>query len=119
MPVAAWMAVIFTLSSLPASSLPHTTIPHIDKLVHVLEYLLLGYLLARALSGPSRKNGLAKIIISAIIIASLCAIIDEWHQQYIQGRTCDIFDFLADFIGAGIGVSLYGMKGRDGRHKAL
>lgn len=106
------MAVIFTVSSMPGSNLPDMGIPHIDKFIHAAEYLILGFLLARALSKSFQKFNLAKIIISAIIIASLYAISDEWHQQYIQGRTCDILDFAADFIGANIGILLYSMKGR-------
>jgi VanZ family protein len=113
------MAVIFTLSSIPGHHLPKVGIPHIDKLVHISEYLILGLLLTRALSGSSQKINLAKIIISAIIIASLYAIFDEWHQQYIPGRACDIFDFLSDFIGANIGILLYSLKGKYGQHKAL
>jgi len=77
----------------------------------MVEYLVLGFLLARAVSGSFQNIGLAKMIISVIIISSLCAFLDEWHQQYIPGRTCDVFDFLADLIGASVGMVLYRRRG--------
>jgi len=105
------MAVIFTLSSIPGQNLPSTGFPHADKIIHSIEYLILGFLLIRAISGSFRNISLAKIIISVIIISSLYAILDEWHQQYVPGRQCDLFDFLADLIGTGIGIVLYRMRG--------
>ena len=106
------MAVIFSLSSIHGSDLPEVGVPNIDKAAHIAEYLILGFLLIRAVSGSSQNISLAKIIVSVIIIASSYAIFDEWHQQFIPGRTCDIFDFMADFIGANIGILLYKARGR-------
>ena len=110
-PAIAWMAVIFSLSSIPGQDLPRVDFPNADKIAHAVEYLILGFLLIRAISHSFQNISLAKIIISAIIIASSYAIFDEWHQQYIQGRECDFFDFLADFVGASIGIVLYKMRG--------
>ena len=108
--VVAWTALIFTVSSIPGQALPSVGVPHADKAAHIIEYGILGFLLTRAISGSFRKIGLAKIIISVIIITSLCAILDEWHQQYIPGRNCDLFDFFADLIGVNIGMLLYRIK---------
>ena len=46
----------------------------------------------------------------AIIIASLYGATDEWHQVYIDGRIADLWDWVADIIGAGIGVSLLSLS---------
>jgi len=105
------MVVIFTVSSMPSQDLPSVGVPHADKVAHIIEYLILGFLLIRAISGSFGNIGLAKIIISVIIITSLYAILDEWHQSYVPGRQCDIFDFFADLVGANIGILLYRMKG--------
>ncbi len=105
------MMLIFYISSMPGSKIPDISIPNVDKIAHAAEYLILGFLLIRALSNSFQNSNLAKMIFSAIIVASLFAIFDEWHQRFIPGRMCDFFDFAADFIGANIGVLLYRMKG--------
>lgn len=112
LPVVVWMTAILTLSSIPGQDLPKVDIPNIDKIAHLAEYLILGFLTARAVFGSFRNIGLAKILISAIIIASLCAIFDEWHQQYIPGRVCDINDLLSDLLGSCLGIALYITKGK-------
>jgi VanZ family protein len=35
---------------------------------------------------------------------ALFGALDEWHQQFIPGRSMDLFDWLADFSGATIGT---------------
>lgn len=107
LPVALWMGVMFSVSSIPGGDLPGTAIPHADKLAHTAEYVVLGFLLMRALSGSFRKINLAKMISSAIIVAVVYAVFEERHQLYVPGRMCDLFDFLADFIGANVGILLY------------
>ena len=109
-PVFAWALVILCLSSIPGKNIPRVNIPQIDKLVHFSEYLILGLLTARALLGTVANISLAKTVILSIIIISLYAAFDEWHQNFIPDRTCDIFDFSADFIGLSTGAILYGIK---------
>lgn len=105
------MLLIFGVSSIPGSDLPTIPIQNIDKIAHLAEYAVLGFLLIRAVSVSFSNISIAKTVFSAIIIASLFAVLDEWHQAYVPGRECDIFDLAADFIGACIGVALYRMKG--------
>ena len=106
-PVFAWALVILCLSSIPGKNIPRVNIPQIDKLVHFSEYFILGLLTARAFLGTAANISLAKTIILSIIVISLYAAFDEWHQNFIPDRTCDIFDFSADFIGLSIGVIAY------------
>ena len=106
-PVFAWALVILCLSSIPGRNIPRVNIPHVDKLVHFSEYFILGLLTARAFLGTAANISLAKTIILSIIVISLYAAFDEWHQNFIPDRTCDIFDFSADFIGLSIGVIAY------------
>ncbi len=106
-PVFLWMALIFILSSISLPYLPKVKIFGIDKLAHILEYLILGVLLVRAFLNSDLKLKVWALIILSITIASLYAASDEWHQEFTPGRTADVFDFLADFIGLNIGVFLY------------
>jgi len=105
------MILISTLSSIPGQDLPDVKVPYLDKLIHLTEYLALGFLLIRAFLNSNLNISLAKAVILSIIITSFYAVIDEWHQRFISGRSPDYFDFLADFIGASIGIFLYKKRG--------
>ena len=108
--VLAWMTMIFTLSATPGQDLPSVGIPYADKFAHCSLYLVTGFLLMSSVSRTLRKSGLAKIIILVIIIASLYGVLDELHQVFVPGRDCDVFDFIADFIGANLGVAVYRLR---------
>ncbi len=87
--------LIFYLSSLPDPSpvsLPSMT----DKLVHFVEYSILGFLLFRALDGTA---GSEKALFLSFLAAALYGITDEIHQYYVPTREADIFDVLADAAG--------------------
>ena len=110
-PVVIWMAAIFALSSIPDEHIPKISIPNIDKLVHFVEFSILGFLLIRAFLNSGLNISFTKMLILAIIIASLYACSDEWHQHFVHNRTPDIFDLITDFIGVNVGVFLYKKKG--------
>ncbi|MFA5142536.1 MAG: VanZ family protein [Candidatus Omnitrophota bacterium] len=106
-PAILWAAVISGLSSMPGRDIPQIDIPHIDKLVHFAEFLILGFLTLRAVKSPGSNISLAKAVILSIIIISLYAALDEWHQHFIPGRTTDIVDFIMDITGAIAGMMLH------------
>ena len=105
-PVVLWMGIIFYASSITASEMPRFDLPNIDKLFHSIEYLILGFLLARAFIHSSFRPNYRYIFIAAFLIASLSGASDEFHQRFVQGRSCDLFDLLFDIIGAGLGAGL-------------
>ena len=45
----------------------------------------------------------------ALSIASAYAASDEWHQSFVAGRDSDLFDWVADSIGAVLGAAGYGL----------
>lgn len=98
-PVLAYCAIIFIVSSMQRP-LPDVGIPNFDKFLHMVEYGILGYLIIRALMGSEVKLPHGKLIILAVIFATLYGASDEIHQIFVPGRTADIFDLLSDFIGA-------------------
>ena len=106
-PVALWMAAIFAFSSIPGENIPKIPIPNINNLAHFVEFYILGFLLIRAFLNSGLNINFTKMLILAIIIASLYACSDEWHQHFVRNRTPDIFDLITDFIGANVGVFLY------------
>lgn len=108
---AAWAALLFGLSALPAGATPSAPIsfPGDDKVVHAALYAVLGGLLRLAIgrSGP------------AVALAAAYGVTDEVHQAFVPGRDASVFDWLADLLGAALGAALAartwrGARGRDG-----
>ena len=106
-----WLGAIFTATSIPRSVLPDVRFRLADKAIHVLLYGGLGYLIARAMHDPPRTNRL-RIILAVLLLVSAVGALDEWHQQYIQGRRTDFGDWIADSIGGLVGALLWDTAGR-------
>lgn len=100
-PPVAWAALILLLGHMPPPVTPRILFPHVDKIVHFVEYLVLGLLLVRATHISQWKGPTAR----ALIIGLLFALADEFHQAWFPGRVSDIFDFVADGLGL-IGASM-------------
>ena len=110
-PPVIWLGAILTATSLPGSFLPATHIRFADKAVHFVMYGGLGLLLARAMHNPPRTT-LFRVILSAFLIVAGIGAADEWHQQYIQGRSMDPADWMADSTGGLIGALIWVSAGR-------
>lgn len=89
----AWMAVIFGLSSLPGSAIPGKY----GTPAHFVVYAVLGGLLLLALPRAERPW---VALVTAVVIASLYGITDEYHQSFVPGRVPDIADWAVDTAGA-------------------
>jgi len=87
-----------------ASSRSHVAAPGItridDKFGHFGIYGLLGTLVCRVV--PGRWGGWW-----ALIIVSAYGASDEWHQSFVPGRSTELEDWIADTIGAALGIGLY------------
>lgn len=95
LPVAAWAALIFALSSVPdlGTGLGSWDLV-LRKLAHMGEYAVLGALLLRALGRPLPAAGLALAYATS----------DEVHQHFVAGRQGRPLDVLIDAVGVLIGV---------------
>lgn len=92
---------IFSFSSFPGDSLPDLSFEFSDKIVHLVIYLLLMISFFIAIFNSSEKNILKKSpIIYSFIITILFGATDELHQYFIPNRSCDIWDFVANSVGA-------------------
>lgn len=92
----ALMLAMLGLSSIPGEDLPDLGENNADKLVHIVEYAVLGALLA-----ASRSTARAALL--GGLLAALFGVGDELYQGWISGRTSSGWDALADAIGAGLG----------------
>lgn len=99
MPVAVWTGVILTITSWPSPPSPDGLPAGTDKLIHFSMYAVLGLLVGRAM----RARGGARLLVTVAVL-SACAAADEWHQSWIPTRSSDVRDWVADTMGATVGI---------------
>ena len=107
MPVALYAGAIFYLSSQshPEEQLPSFLLNEVsDKVLHTVEYAVLGGLCYRACRWGLNGQVAARALIIAIVTASLYGVTDEVHQLFVPFRESSWQDWLADTIGAVIGA---------------
>lgn len=91
-----YMGLIFLFSSFPRP-MGHPSFPFADKLVHLLAYGLLASLIYFA---REKSQAIFHPIFIPFLIAFLYGVSDEIHQHFVPGRESDVFDALADALGA-------------------
>ena len=98
LPVLAWAALIFALSSIPdlGTGLGGWDLA-LRKLAHAAEYAVLGALLVRA----TGRGGVA------LAVGTLYAVSDELHQALVPGRMGSPVDVAIDALGVACGVFLW------------
>jgi len=98
LPVAAWAALIFALSSIPdlGTGLGGWDVV-LRKLAHAAEFGVLGALLVRAMRSP----------VLAFALGTLYAVSDEVHQALVPGRMGSPVDVAIDAVGVACGVVLW------------
>ncbi len=99
----AYWALIFVGTHLPSARMP--SLHASDKLYHFVAFAGLSFLLCWAI--PSSRVSRGKILILSAVISLSYAVIDELTQQFIPGRSCDIWDVAADSVGVLIGLITY------------
>ncbi len=134
LPVVVWGGVISTFSTgvftgentayyvVPILSVlfPHATHAElvamhyaIRKLAHFTEYAILSTLLYRALRDGRRWSFRAAVI--AVAVSGAYAVLDEFHQWFVPGRTAAATDCLIDVSGAAASQGLLAFSGRGAR----
>ena len=104
LPLIIYAALIFYLSSIPNLSNPLPSFNWSDKVVHFVEFAVLGVLIwqsARRLNMKVRRRWLVML---AIAVGIFYAASDEFHQSFVAGRNADLLDWIADSLGLVIGT---------------
>ena len=98
-PVLIYALLIFYLSSqsYPDQHLPSFIFGLSDKILHAFEYGILGILLYRAFKQMTQTT---QSISLAIICVIAFGITDEMHQWFVPQRQADVWDLVADIVGA-------------------
>lgn len=82
------------------STVAGPSIENFDKVEHFAAYGLLATLICRM--GLGWRGAVLGLLLTSAFGAS-----DEWHQSFVPGRSSDVFDWVADTLGATLAVSLY------------
>jgi VanZ family protein len=104
-PTVGYAVLIFILSSLDSLSVPDLGFSLEDKCAHMVEFVILGFLLQRSIYyqyGP-RLKGVVLVLILGIGYGGS----DEIHQLFVKGREASFGDFLADAIGIIVACLIY------------
>ena len=95
-----------------ATSWPNPDVPQVgqgDKLVHLLLYGILAWLLVRAEPTLAMVRRRAALTIMGL---ACFAALDEWHQDFVPGRSASTADWAADTIGGAAGLALTAARRR-------
>jgi VanZ family protein len=98
--LAGWVALTLTLTSIPNLDVG-PNFPWADKIAHFGFYGVAGFLFV--LWRRETGKGAAVAVVWAVIFAALLGAIDEFHQQWIPGRSMELLDWVADFAGGTAG----------------
>jgi VanZ family protein len=110
LPPLLWAGVILIATSIPSSQLQlPVQAAALDKAVHFGLYSVFAWLLARHGFGVAGRWVATAL---AVVVASGFGVVDEWHQQYIPGRSTEYADWVADTAGAAFGALAYALFSR-------
>ncbi|MBN1882957.1 MAG: VanZ family protein [Deltaproteobacteria bacterium] len=101
--VCVYCVLIFFASSIPGNDVD-TGPPGVDKLLHLIEYLILSYLsfFAVRVQFPGTASG--RVFLFAFVFSTVYGISDEIHQYYVPLRECDPLDVVMDGLGSALGA---------------
>ncbi len=102
-PLTVYWLVLLAATSFPTPAFVEFGIS--DKMNHFFAYFVLAVLIKLAITVQDKYPWLKKnASIKTLIIVSLYAVFDEIHQAFIPGRSCELLDWAADFLGAAAGI---------------
>ena len=108
-PPVLYVILIYWLSSLERPFVIDVGVWNLDKLMHLAEYSVLGFLLMRAITGSDGNVKYNKTILLTLVVGAVCGFTDELHQSVVPGRYATVADFVFDTLGIAVGIALFYM----------
>lgn len=107
LPVIVYCTIIFVQSSYPSpEQLPR--FPFSDKLMHAIAYGILGALICRASNSVDQwRHNWGVLVLIGVVASTVYGLSDEWHQSFVDGRSSELSDLIADFAGGLAGSVIY------------
>ena len=116
LPLLIYWIILFVATSLPGSDVPNLRIS--DKIEHFIAYFILALFLNLALLLQTRFQWFKqKANYAVILIISVYAGFDELHQIFIPGRSCDLRDWITDFMATCFAVLVFNIFIRQIKNK--
>lgn len=88
-----------------------------DKVQHLIAYAVLAGTIGVWFSMDQWKNRVYRTVLLVIVIASAYGVSDEIHQSFVPGRDCNVWDWIADTLGAVLGAVAVMFAARNSRQK--
>jgi VanZ family protein len=104
LPAILYSIFIFLMSSLSAPPTPTFELEWGDKVTHAGAFGLMMLTTFRAVRWILGRKSLRLQVGIALLYCILYGATDEIHQYFVPNRSCDIFDLLADAVGAMLGA---------------
>lgn len=98
---------IFIISDQQQIIVPKIGIQIEDKILHFIAYTFFGLTIIYSIYGYRQGINKKKLLTILLVVGSLYALSDEFHQYYVPGRSADVWDFIADFLGVYFSYFLY------------
>jgi VanZ family protein len=99
-----WLAM-FVGTHLPVVPDPNKVPNSLDKLQHLIGFAGLAALLC--MSGAAWFTSTRRLLMAVLGVIAVYGVIDEWTQSLVPHREPDLRDWVANMLGAGLGISVY------------
>jgi VanZ family protein len=98
-PAILYAGLIVTASSIPDLQGPDLHVVPFDKVAHFFEYAIFCFLVFRSISITRLGTRSNQTVLITFLLLAVFSALDEIHQKFVPGRSCDIADFAFDLAG--------------------
>jgi len=99
-----WLAM-FVGTHVPLKPKPAEIANSLDKLQHAAAFAVLAILLC--IVGAMRGLRPWQLALGVLVVIAVYGVLDETTQLLVRSRQADLFDWLADVLGAAIGIAAF------------
>ena len=103
----AYLLLLYVSFTLPSEQLPEAVTYANDKVLHFLDFFLLGLLAFRTFTLPSRPLFQVQAGGKAAVFSLLYGTFLEVLQQRVPGRDASVWDWTADLVGVLVASGIF------------